>query len=127
MFSIFEQEPVPNKFTIGMGEKIRNAREEAGLSQAELANKLFRRRATLSDIENGKSEVGSITLARLSAILEKPLEYFFPKFAVRELHPDDISPLSKELLIHFDMLYDENLRRAVVKQIKALTEYHPNN
>jgi transcriptional regulator with XRE-family HTH domain len=125
MNSIFNEEPSPNKFTIEMGEKIRQAREESGLSQADLAKKIFRRRATLSDIENGKSEVGSITLARLSSILEKPIEYFFPTFAARQLQPDDISPMSKELIIHFDRLCDENLQRAAIDQIKALTEYQP--
>lgn len=34
---IADKEPMPNKFTIGMGELIRKAREEAGLNQAELA------------------------------------------------------------------------------------------
>lgn len=108
-----------------MGKKIREAREEAGLSQAELAKKIYRRRATVSDIENGKSEVGSLTLSRLSSVLEKPLSYFFPYFAVREHQPDEISPLSKELLLHFEILYDENLQQAVIQQVKALAEYNP--
>lgn len=125
MHSIFDQEPVPNKFTLRMGEKIRSAREEAGLSQAELAKNIFRRRATVSDLENGKSEVGTITLSRISSVLEKPISYFFPEFAIRDINIGDISPLTKELLIHFDMLYDENLKLAVVQQVKALAEYKP--
>ena len=73
MPSVFNEESTPNKFTVELGEKIRNAREEAGLSQAELARKVFRRRATISDLENGKSELGTITLARLSSVLEKQI------------------------------------------------------
>jgi transcriptional regulator with XRE-family HTH domain len=125
MNSIFEEEPTPNKFTISMGERIRQAREDLGLSQAELAKKIFRRRATVSDIENGKSEVGTITLSRLSSVLNKPISYFFPEFAIREHKPESISQLSKELLIYFDSLYDENLKQTAIKIIRSLSEYDP--
>jgi len=125
MLSIFDKEPIPNKFTIQMGEKIRNAREEAGLSQADLAKKIFRRRATVSDIENGKSELGTITLSRLSYALEKPVSYFFPDFAVREPKQDEISASGKELLLFFELLNDEKPKSSAIKQIKNLSEYKP--
>ncbi|MHA1280352.1 MAG: helix-turn-helix transcriptional regulator [Candidatus Helarchaeota archaeon] len=125
MFSVFDQEPIPNKFTVGMGEKIRLAREEAGLSQKELAKKIFRRRATVSDIENGKSELGTIILSRISAILEKPISYFFPDFAIREINPNEITPIEKELLLIYDLLYDENLKNIALHQMRTLAEYRP--
>jgi len=127
MFSIFDQEPIPNKFTVAMGEKIRAAREEAGLSQAELAEQIFRRRATVSDIENGKSELGAITLSRMAFALDKPITYFFPKFAIREITAEEISPLAKELLMVFKLLYDEKMKSIAVNQIKELSEYKPDN
>ena len=127
MLSIFDKEPIPNKFTIQMGKKIRNVREEAGLSQAELAKKIFRRRATVSDIENGKSELGTITLSRLASVLEKPISYFFPEFAIHEISMREISPLAQELLLSFDSLYDDNLKSVALKQIKDLSGYIPKN
>jgi len=108
-----------------MGEKIRLAREEAGLSQKELAKKIFRRRATVSDIENGKSELGTIILSRISAILEKPISYFFPDFAIREINPNEITPIEKELLLIYDLLYDENLKNIALHQMRTLAEYRP--
>ena len=125
MASLFDREPTPNKFTIEMGNNIRQAREEAGMSQSALAKMIFRRRATISDIENGKSEVGSLTLSRLSAVLDKPISFFFPRFAISEQSEEDISPLAKELLLHFDLLYDRNLKKAVIQQMKALSQYSP--
>jgi transcriptional regulator with XRE-family HTH domain len=71
-----QEDPKPNKFTVYMGNAIKEAREEQGLSQEELAKKIYRRRATLSDIENGKSDVDAGTLWLLSAYLKKPLSYF---------------------------------------------------
>ncbi len=56
---------VPNKFTIKMGELIRNAREDSGLSQRELAELIYRRQAALSDMENGKMEPNASTLTLL--------------------------------------------------------------
>ena len=42
--------PKPNKFTITNWNYVRQAREEAGFSQAALARLILLRQATLSDI-----------------------------------------------------------------------------
>ena len=60
------------------------AREEKGFSQSELAEKMNRRQATISDIENGKSEIGVTTLAHFALELQKPISYFFPKSLLKE-------------------------------------------
>jgi ribosome-binding protein aMBF1 (putative translation factor) len=44
----------PNKYTIAMGELIRKAREEVGLNQDELAEKIYRKRLAVSQMEMGK-------------------------------------------------------------------------
>jgi transcriptional regulator with XRE-family HTH domain len=67
------KDPAPNKFTVALGELIRKARENDGMSQKELADRIYRRQATLSDLEIGKSEVGTVTLVLLAAALEKPI------------------------------------------------------
>jgi len=59
-----------------MGNQIRIARNEVGFIQEELAKKLYLRRPTLSNIENGKVEVDASTLDLLSYYLKKPLTYF---------------------------------------------------
>jgi len=55
------------------GGKIRDARLEVGSSQEELAEKVYLRRPTLSDIENGKSEPNASTLGLFAFYLKKPL------------------------------------------------------
>jgi len=72
----------PNKFTVGMGELIRKAREEASLSQAELAKLVYRRRATTTDIENGKHEPDTSTLALIAAATKKPITFFIQGFYI---------------------------------------------
>jgi ribosome-binding protein aMBF1 (putative translation factor) len=61
---------IPNEFTYEMGKLIRTAREEIGFTQKELAIKLSRHQTTISDIENGKIEIGVLTLVQFAKVLE---------------------------------------------------------
>lgn len=88
----------PNEFTFGMGELIRKAREDKGLSQADLAKQLNRRQATISDIENGKSEIGILTLLQFAVVLNKPISYFFPNSLLRDHVIDVKTPFQFEML-----------------------------
>jgi len=119
---ISDKIPTPNKFTRAMGELIRQAREEAGLSQAELARLIYRRQATISDIENGKSEVSAGTLTLLAAALDKPIIYFFPRWILRELKAEDLDIEEQELLLHFRHISDKRLRRLAIRQLKLLAD-----
>jgi len=115
----------PNKFTRYLGEAIKKAREEKGVSQAELAEKIYTRRATLSDIENGKTEPDSSTLAALANQLKKPLGYFFPPFAYQEIQQENLTPLESELLIHFRKIWDVHLQRLAIQQVVAISDFDP--
>ena len=124
MSSIIRSRTNPQiKFTIAMGKKIRLAREEYGLSQADLAEKIFRRRATVSEIETGKSELGTITLSRISYVLEKPITYFFPDFAIRKMNREELSSIAQELLLIFESLDDDALKSLAIKQVRNLSEF----
>ena len=120
-----DQHNRPNKFTIRMGELIRTAREEKGFSQAELAIEIRMRRATLSDIENGKNEPNASELLYLAAKLEKPLTYFFPRHLRSQLSVEDLSPEDLELLLHFREIYTDELMKIAIHQVKVLAEYDP--
>ena len=90
--------PTPNEFTVKMGELIRDARKEKGLSQVELAEELNRRPATISDIENGKSEIRVLTLADFAFVLQKPLSFFFPPSLVSVMILDVNTSFQREIL-----------------------------
>jgi transcriptional regulator with XRE-family HTH domain len=114
---------VPNKYTIYLGEQLKKAREEAGLSQAELADKVYRRRPSISDMENGKMmpDLGTITL--LATALDKPLLYFIPKiYQPRADRNPELTELEKEMLVHFRQL-DEADQRLAIKQIRIIAEH----
>lgn len=66
---------------MGLGEKLRAARLEAGLSQRQLCDGIVTRNM-LSLIEHGSANPSMETLVQLSARLGKPVSYFLEETAV---------------------------------------------
>lgn len=108
-----------------MGELIKKAREEAGISQEELAKQIYRKRLAVSEMENGKVEINAWVLPHLANALNKPIAYFFPSWLTRELKQEDITTLEQELLIHFRNIWDENLQKVSIQQVKTLADFDP--
>lgn len=98
---------------------------EAGLSHEEISYYIYKRRATVSDIENGKGEVDARTLASLAYILNKPLGYFYPSYLYQELEQEDFTPLEIELISRFRKIADNSLREVAIQQVKAIDEFDP--
>ncbi len=86
----------PNEFTVEIGKLIRKAREDIGYSQVELAKKINRRPATISDIENGKSEIGILTLILFAIELKRSVSYFFPEIYFKNQIVDLKTPFEHE-------------------------------
>src|SRR6516165_7738020 len=64
-------------FDLMLGHRVRSAREESRMSQAELSGLLgFENRQVLSNIESGKRKLGVDELLKLMQPLRKELEYF---------------------------------------------------
>lgn len=114
-----EARNIPNKFTIGMGELIKKARVEAGLTQAELAKRAYFHQASISQIEAGKREVTSSELLSFSVVLKKPFVYFLPGPYKRYFDTQDISSEVQELLLVVQDLTPADLERLII-QARAL-------
>ena len=98
-----------------LGEKIRQARLEAGLSQRQLCGEEITRNM-LSLIENGSAKPSMKTLQHLAARLGKNISYFLEETAV-------LSP-NQEVMSSARQLYDAG---NFAEADKALEEYrHPD-
>lgn len=64
-------------FVETLGKRIREVRESTGLSSAEVARRLLMDRGNYTRIETGKTNPTSLTLFRLSEILECEVREFF--------------------------------------------------
>ncbi len=86
-----------------IGRKIQKAREEAGLSQEELASRLGYTQAALSNYELGKRRLYLANIEQIARELNKPLNYFLEESAApanaekREPPDETISEILKLL------------------------------
>ncbi|MCZ7553156.1 MAG: helix-turn-helix domain-containing protein [Anaerolineales bacterium] len=58
-------------------KRIKEARQERGLTQHDLAEHLGRSTAAISELERGKVQVTAADLYLIAQLLNKPIEYFF--------------------------------------------------
>ena len=109
----FNKGDVPNKFTIFLGEQVREARHEMHMSQRELAANSHFRQAAISDIENGKREITTAELIYLCNALNKPASYFFPNW-VGNLFADNLTIDEETLLVNFRDLWEQDQKRILL-------------
>ncbi len=114
---------IPNEFTVEMGKLIRAAREEAGISQTELAEKLSKRQATISDFENGKIEIGILTLVQLAIVFGKPISYFVPNMTFLVSISDIHNKMEEEALALFRSMEYQGDPQLALRLLKTLDEY----
>lgn len=117
----------PNEFTIEMGKLLKKAREEKGISQKQLAENLSRRQATISDLENGKIEIGILFLVLLSLELNKPISYFIPDMSFFTSVNDIHNKSEEEALTLFRELEDGGDPILAIAILKLLVDYKNNS
>lgn len=113
---------VPNTFTLYLGKQLKSAREEVGLSQNDLANKVYRRRPSISDMENGKMmpDIGTVVL--LAVALDKSVLYFIaPQYLRGTDNNSNLGDVEKEVLLNFRRLNNDE-QQIAIKQLRVLTE-----
>ena len=117
------KDPLPTPFTEAVGQRIRQAREERGLSQMRLAERIDRRQATISDMENGRMQPDATTLVVLAQVLEKPVTYFFPPPWGPRVARGDLSYDEQALLLEFRRLQSDEHRRIAIALVSTLAGF----
>jgi transcriptional regulator with XRE-family HTH domain len=115
----------PNKYTSYMGEMVRTAREEAGMTQEELAKLTYRKRLAISEMESGKVEISAWVLLYLTSALKKPYAYFFPPSKTRDIKEDSLNPSEHELISYFREISHEDLEKVAIDLVKVIAKFNP--
>jgi transcriptional regulator with XRE-family HTH domain len=110
---------------MSIGQRIKHARKQIGISQAELAQKVGIKQPTLSDLENDMSK-GTTKLASIAKVLRvRPYWLETGKGPSEAEGPDNVSDstaLSEEafaIAIAFDSLELPAQREAIRAQLRA--------
>ena len=110
------------------GERIKEARESIGMSQKDLADKLSRRQAFISDLETGKTEPDVSLLVQLSYYLQKPAEFFIPPdyrelFSPIPIEREALSPEEEDLIRKIRSVDPKFSRALAVHMLNAVIEW----
>ncbi len=117
-----EDRTIPNKFTIALGKRIREARADNNMSQAELAERAYFKQSSISRIEAGTKAITAEDILYLSAALDKPIIFFFPERFAEELGEPELTVLEHELIIQVRKLGTDDLRK-LIAQVRALADF----
>lgn len=118
------KDPLPTPFTEAIGQRIREAREERDLSQKQLAERIERRQAAVSEMENGRMEPDATTLVMLAQVLTKPISYFFPLPWGPKVSRSDLTYDEQALLLEFRRLQSDEQRKVAINQVAALADLY---
>jgi transcriptional regulator with XRE-family HTH domain len=99
-----------------VGRRIRDARLDAGLSQAELAALLNRRQAYISELETGKTEPSVTLLVILSRTLKQPVISFISE-TWRDLS-------GREKITEGDLSVEELEVLRAIREVEPTFHYH---
>ena len=117
------KDPLPTAFTEAVGQRIREAREERGFSQKRLADRIARRQAAISEMENGRMQPDATTLVVLAQVLEKPVTFFFPPPWGPRVARGDLTYDEQALLLEFRRLQSDEHRQIAIALVSTLAKF----
>jgi transcriptional regulator with XRE-family HTH domain len=117
------KQSLPNEFSIETGKAIRDMREKMGFSQAQLAEMIDKRRASISEIENGKMLPDILAILQIAEALGCSVSSLLPSGFRVLVAPDDLSKKESDMLILFRRIEDDALRDLLIEFIRITANY----
>ena len=103
-----------DKISAYIRKQLRIAREEAGLSQQDIANQLGKTRSNVSDIERGRLNINAHELAIIANYLNKPLNYFFPEDILSGISKHNYSSEDLEFAYKLSLIKNPDLKKSLI-------------
>jgi len=99
--------------------RIKEAREDAKMTQSELAQKLERNQVYFSKLESGGLVPSVIELLGIAQFTKKPVQFFMP---LQEESEDILTGKEWQLVAHFRRIEDEGIKDLALSTIKNFAE-----
>lgn len=112
-----------NQIAIYIREHIRRARDERGISQADLAQALGKTNVSVSDIERGKVGVSAVNLILIAKKLGRDVNYFVGRPYRVRVPKDELSPEETQLLYDFRRMDNFELQGTVRYLVARLADF----
>lgn len=103
-----------------IGGRIREARQQKGWTQTQLAKAVYKSQGNISDYERGRLAINAVDLMLIAVYLEKPITFFFPR-RVGGVTQADLADKEKEL-IHYTRDIPEEMFELLLDQAKKYRE-----
>lgn len=100
-----------------IGGRIKKRRNDLGLSQEELAEKLFTSKQMISVYENNKTELKVQVVKELAVALDTTSSYLIDGTVAMEYGEE-----TAELISLFNSIYKMEIRKIAIEQIRLLTQ-----
>jgi len=106
------------------GERLRNLREEAGLSQLELATKINVSRATISKYENNPEQIDVVQkIVDMSEIFNVPADYLLGLTDVKERYPAP-EPIKEQQIEQLIADLNDDAKKSALEYLNNLRKKH---
>lgn len=105
-----ERKKHEDKWNSDIGRRIKDEREKAGLTQEELAEKIYKTRVVVSDMERGRTQISAVDLMDIAYNLEKPIRVFYPVYVPTA---DDLEDYEAEIVHYLRKIGDHARARKV--------------
>ncbi len=97
------------------GARIRQAREQLGMSQEQLAESVSKDQRAISEYENGKRKLSALDLPAFAHALNVPLSYFYGG----EVQMDD---MDRVILHEFQQLPTTQAKQTAIQIVRVLSD-----
>lgn len=109
-----------------VGEKLRKAREEKGMSQEELAGMLGLSKVGYGALERGKNLIGLQYLVMLTYILKKPITAFLPNYVIGTENNSPMLDPRLQYLVSMWPLLPDYAQDHLQNQVKLMERLNPD-
>lgn len=97
-----------------LGQRIRQARDNIGMSQRDFSEAVGKDQTAISEYENGKRKVSAVELSIFAQALQVPVSYFYEG----DIQPDDLEQI---LVREFRALPNIEAKQHVLQMVRALS------
>lgn len=117
--SIFNRPNPNNRYNNFIRKRIKEARDDLKMTQEELAEKIFKSRVQISDLERGRTEISASELIFISLALHKPIMYFYP---FKTQTDNELGEEEQELIHHFRGIRNGAMQKYAIKVVRELAD-----